>query len=290
MSYSQLRAFHNVALYGGFSRAAEKIALTQPALSEHVRRLEQDHDVLLFRREKKRVFLTDSGTRLFALTRQLFEVEQHIDDFLLENRSEIKGELRLIVDSATHISAFLVQFKTQYPDIFVSIKTSNTEDMVSELRAYNAEVAVGGRVEKSGDLKQLTLGSSALVAIAAKHYIPTTIKNLKFSQITSYPLVFREQGSKTRELIEQEAKRRNMSLSSVMEVEGREALRDIVASGAGIGFVSEAEFGNDNRLRRIPLSDCDLQMQESLVYLAQRGNLAIINRFVEFVAESLESS
>ena len=68
MRHSQLKAFHYVALHGGFSRAAEALFLTQPAISEQVRKLEQDHDVLLFHRERKRVQLTDAGERLFRLT------------------------------------------------------------------------------------------------------------------------------------------------------------------------------------------------------------------------------
>ncbi len=65
MRHSQLRAFHAVALHGGFSRAAEVVNQSQPALSDQVKRLEQDHDVLLFRREGRRVRLTESGEELF---------------------------------------------------------------------------------------------------------------------------------------------------------------------------------------------------------------------------------
>ncbi len=72
-----------------------------------------------------------------------------------------------------------------------------------------------------------------------------------------------------------------------MEVEGREAMRDIVGSGAGIGFVSDAEFGHDNRLIKIKISDTNLQMQESLIYLSQRGDIRIIQTFVDFVNSEL---
>ena len=73
MRYSQLKAFHHVALLGGFSRAAEALFLTQPAISEQVRKLEQEHDVLLFFRERKRIRLTEAGELLFRLTKQFFE-------------------------------------------------------------------------------------------------------------------------------------------------------------------------------------------------------------------------
>ena len=82
MRYSQLRAFHFVALKGGFSRAAAAMHITQPGVSEQVRKLEQDYDVLLFNRERKVIALTQAGEQLFLLTKQFFEIEQHIDEYL----------------------------------------------------------------------------------------------------------------------------------------------------------------------------------------------------------------
>ena len=289
MSYSQLKAFHSVALHGGFSRASEKVFLTQPALSEHVRRLEQDHDILLFRREKKRVYLTDAGNRLFDLTKRLFEVDGQIDEFLSNSRSAIEGELRIIVDSASHISEILGRFQTAYPKVFVSMRTSNTDDMIAQLRAYNTEIAIAGSIDASNDLVQIHLGSAPIIVIAANGYLPAEQQTIGFSELAKLPIVFREQGSKTRQLLEREAQRRKIRLAPAMEVEGREAMRDIVASGAGIGFISEAEFGNDNRLTGLSINDAELQMQESLLYLAQRSDLRIIRTFVDFVTEQLNT-
>lgn len=287
MSYSQLKAFHNVALYGGFSRASEQVFLTQPALSEHVRKLEQDHDVLLFRREKKRVYLTDAGTQLFILTKQFFEMEHRINDFLLENRSVVEGELRIIVDSASHISDTLGRFQVEYPNVFVSMRTSNTDDMITQLRSYNAELAIGGKTDVGRDFNRVELGSTPIIVIAAKGYFPKKKTSIEFSELAELPIVIREQGSKTRQLLEDEATRRKIKLNPVMEVEGREAMRDIVGSGAGIGFVSRAEFGNDDRLVQITIKDADLQMQETLFYLSQRADLRIIRTFVDFVTAEM---
>ena len=216
MSYSQLKAFHSVALHGGFSRAADKVFLTQPALSEHVRRLEQNHDILLFRREKKRVYLTEAGSRLFDLTKQLFEVEDQINDYLSDNRSAVEGELRITVDSASHIAEILGCFQTEYPNVFVSMRTSNTVDMISQLRAYNTEIAIGGNIDAGKDLVQIGLGSSPIVVIAALGLLPKDTTSLRFSALAKQPIVFREPGSKTRELIEQEAARRNIKLKACL--------------------------------------------------------------------------
>ena len=253
-----------------------------------MRRLEQDHDILLFRREKKRVYLTDAGNRLFDLTKRLFEIDGQINEFLSDSRSAVEGELRIIVDSASHISEILGRFQTAYPNVFVSMRSSNTEDMITQLRAYNTEIAIAGSIDASNDLVQIDLGSSPIIVIAANGYLASQQQTISFTELAKLPIVFREQGSKTRQLMEREASRRNIRLAPTMEVEGREAMRDIVASGAGIGFISKAEFGNDNRLTGLSIDDAELHMQESLLYLAQRSDLRIIRTFVDFVTAQLK--
>jgi len=71
VQYAQLRAFHAVAEYGGFSKAAQALSLTQPAVSDHVKRLEQDYGVKLFERGPRGVETTELGLRLFSVTRQM---------------------------------------------------------------------------------------------------------------------------------------------------------------------------------------------------------------------------
>ena len=87
MRYVQLRAFHYVAICGGFSRAAEALCLTQPAISDQVRKLEEEYDVILFNRHKKQVSLTRAGQQLLEITRRLFDVEKQALELLSESRA-----------------------------------------------------------------------------------------------------------------------------------------------------------------------------------------------------------
>lgn len=284
MRHSQLRAFHNVALYGGFSRAAEALFLTQPAVSEQVRKLEQDHDLLLFQRERKRVFLTEAGEALFRLTKQYFEVETQIEEYLTESRAALEGQLRIIADSAHHLTNYLGPFRSQYPNITITVRSGNTNDVLEELRAYNAEIGIVGSPSPGKDMAMLNLGSARIVAFAAHGLIPETKQCLSLTELQALPLVFREQGSKTRQKLEDEARQNGILLKPAIVAEGREAVRELVASGAGIGFVSQAEFGRDDRLRQIGLDGVDLQMGESMIYLAQREDVRVIRAFMDFVA------
>ncbi|WP_428674989.1 LysR substrate-binding domain-containing protein [Roseibium sp.] len=287
MSHSQLKAFHHVALLGGFSRAAEALCHTQPAISEQVRKLEQDHDVLLFHRERKRVHLTEAGEQLFRLTKQYFEIEQQIDEYLSETSAAVTGELRIIADSAHHVTEILTQFRKKYPNITVSLRVGNTREIVEELRAYNAEIGIAGSVDPGRDMETLSLGTTEIIGFAARGVLLASKHSLTLKELSELPLIFREEGSKTRAKLVEAAALQGIELKPAIVAEGREAVREVVASGAGIGFVSKAEFGHDDRLVQIGLSDADLTMSETLVHLSQRREVKVIRTFMDVARRTL---
>ena len=283
MRYSQLRAFHFVAVYGGFSRAAEAMFLTQPAISDQVRKLEQSSDVLLFSRTRKRVQLTEAGRQLLLLTKQLFEIEERIDDYLDEARAEVEGVLRIIAGSVDHFSAALADFRNEYPKVLVSLKSGNTNDVLNALRNYQVEIGVGGLFEKTRDVQSISLDKTPIVPFAARGMFPEDQKPLSLKELSKYPLVARETGSKTRELIQDYCQSIGVTLVPTIEAEGRETVREIVASGAGYGFVSRAEFGHDSRIVEIPLDKYDVFIDEKLHVLTQRKDLRVTRSFLASV-------
>lgn len=285
MRHSQLKAFHYVAMYQGFSKAARALLLSQPVISEHVRKLEQDYDVLLFVRDKKRVRLTNKGEELFLLTKRMFEVQEQIEEFMSQNRSELNGTLHIIVDSAYHLGEKISQFKERHPKVFISLKTGNTGEVFDKLRSYDADIGVVASLNPGRDMDQTDLGSSKIIAFAAKSMLPELKKSYTLKELSKMPLIFREEGSKTRQKIEEEAKKQNIKLVPTIEADGREAVREIVASGVGIGFVSQSEFGHDKRLVQIELEDIDVKMTEKLVFLKQRQDVRLILAFMRVASQ-----
>lgn len=280
MRHSQLRAFHHVALHGGFSRAAKALNQTQPSLSEQVKRLEQAHDVLLFHRTGRSLSLTETGAALLRLTRRYFETESEIGAFLSASRASVEGELRIIADSAHHLTRKLAAFRKAHPGVLVRLSTGNSESVLAALRNYEAEIGVIGQAETGPGIERVDLGSTPIVAMAPRGLVPKAERPLPLAALARWPLIFRENGSRTRAALERAARKAGIHLRPAMEVEGREAMREIVASGAGIGFVSLAEFGHDDRVEPIPLDIPGLAMQETLVYLAQRADMRMIRAFL----------
>ena len=280
MRYTQLRAFHHVALEGGFSRAAQALHQTQPSISDQVRRLEEAHDVLLFHREARQVRLTDAGEGLLRLTRPFFEAEERIAAYLEGSRAAIRGRLRIVADSAAHVTEAIGRFRGAHPEVAVTLQTGNSQEVLKRLRDYAAEIGVVGNLDAGADLDRVDLGRARVVAIAARGLIPALPAALDLADLARWPLVFREPGSRTRALLEAAAARAGLRLSPAIEVEGREAMREVVASGAGLGFLSEAEFGHDSRLHILPLRGAGLVMTETLVTLSARRDVPAIRAFL----------
>lgn len=287
MRYVQLRAFHHVAISGGFSKAAHALHLTQPAISDQVRKLEEEYDVALFSRRHRQIVLTPAGHRLLAVTHRLFGAEDEALELLQEERSLRTGTLRIVADSVHHVLDVLTAFRARYPGIQVTIARGNTGSIVDTLTGYDAEIGVLGELVDERPFAVLPLNVSPIIAFAAKAHPAATGASFSLQELAGWPLVMRERGSRTRQLLEQRATEQGVALRFAVEAEGREAVRAIVAAGGGIGFVSAAEFGEDDpQLTRITLEGPPLPMHEKLICLHERRNSKTIQAFFA-LAQSL---
>ncbi len=287
MRYVQLRAFHHVAVCGGFSRAAEALGLTQPAISDQVRKLEERYDVILFNRNKKQVTLTQTGQNLLTISRRFFEIEKQASELLSESLALRSGSMRIIADSAHHLVHILGRFRQKYPGIDVSVRSGNSEEVITKLYNYEADIGVLGEIPGGSDFETIRLNSTPLIAFAAKGQKVGKRRSILLADLLKQPLVLRERGSKTRQKLEEAASARGLSLKAAIEAEGREAVREIVATGAGVGIVSAAEFPQHTNLVAIQISDCEILMEEALICLRERASGKLVRAFLEIAqAES----
>ncbi len=283
MRHVQIRAFHYVATYGGFSLAAQALFLTQPAISDQVKKLEEEYDILLFSRQKKQISLTEHGHKLYEITKRLFEVENQALEFLSENKAFTTGTLRIIADSVHHILDPLQEFRKKFPRVKIEIKTGNSQDVISDLLSYDADIGVLGTIPKNPNIQVVKLGKSPIIAFTAKSNRLSKHKALSIQQLAKMPLVMRETGSKTRQKLEAAAKAEKVDLIPSIEAEGREAVQEIVSSGTGIGFVSQKEFLDSDHLLAIKIKGPPIEMEEVVINLKERSGGKLIRTFMAII-------
>jgi aminoethylphosphonate catabolism LysR family transcriptional regulator len=281
MYYYQLRAFHAVATYGGFSKAARQLNISQPAISDQVRKLEGWFNIRLFERKRRSVVPTELGFRLFELTKRMFELEKEAVELLSESEALRTGSLRIAADAPLHSVNLIGAFREAYPGISITLSTANADEVLARLFDFNADIAVLADVPENDQLQSLPLRTDPLVAFVNAAHIWAERKTITLAELCTEPMVMREKGSKTRLTLEKELEARDLSYEVALEAEGRATAREAVAVGIGVGVVSESEFGFDTRLRALALSDCDSLMTENLVCLKERAKLRAVAAFWE---------
>lgn len=276
MRYTQLKAFHAVAAQGGFSKAADKLALTQPAISDQIRKLEEAYGSELFLRRRGGTELTPFARKLYAVTERMFEAEAQALELLSHAKGLEEGSLSVGADAATHVLPLIRRFRERYPKIGLRLVAGNSAQLLGRLDRFEIDFAVIAGAPPQQDYHARLLRDDAISAFTAATHPFARRGEITFAEFVQQPVVLREEGSVTRNLLLDEAARRGLALANVMEIESREAAREAVASGLGIGIVSTAEIVPDARLHSLRFSDWEASMSEWLVCLASRADLLIM--------------
>lgn len=271
-----LRAFHAVAAHGGFVRAAARIGVSQPTLSEQVRALERAHGVLLFERHGRRTALTPLGERLYAISRRLVDLEAEAELCLTDAEQLGAGRLRVAADSPAYAMPLLAAIAERFPGIHTTLSTGNAGRVLSDLHAHRADIAYIANVEPDPRLLSWPLFRTSLVAVVAPGHSWERRGHISAEELAAVRLVTREPGSMTWRTFEGALAKTSLVLSDVLEVDSREAVLAAAAFGVGVGIVAEDELPTDTQLTGLRIDGLDLTITEHLVCLAERRDLTVV--------------
>ena len=258
---ARLKTFRVVAEQLSFTQAAERLFLTQPAVTLQIKGLEEELGLRLFDRTGQRIALTAAGQLLLRYADRLSDLSAEAEQALSALRGEIGG--RLVLGASTTIAQYLLprlagEFLAENPAVEFSTFTSNTAGVVSAL--LDNRIALGLIEGPSGrtDVKTESFIKDEIVLVAAPSNEWIDAGTLISPQaLGKVPLIVREHGSGTRQIIEdalEKAKVVRKTLRVAMELDSTEAIKSAVAAGLGVGFVSRwALAGVQTSLRIIPV-------------------------------------
>jgi len=299
MNHSQLKAFHAVATHGSFTAAAEKLHVSQPTVSDHVRALEERYQIRLFERNGRKVILTGLGHALLDVSRELYALENRAEDLLTAARGLLSGELRVAADSPYLIMPLLGEFHRRHPGIELSLSIGNATEVRHKLLARRCDIAVlpndrfevfsdpATEVPDNGLLYRKVLREDRILCVVNRAHRWSRRRSLKFEELQQQALVVRETGSNTRARFEYAMKDAGIEPASMLEVGSREAVREAVSAGLGVGVISQSELGHDSRLRPLKIQNRALRVVETLTCLNPARQLPIIDAFFDVARSSI---
>lgn len=275
LNLAHLRAFAAVAEHGGFSRAAIRLRVSQPAVSKAVRELERRLDIALVDRSGRRPRLTEAGLALFTRARELFGLEQIAEEELRAMRGVERGILR--VGASTTIATYLLppllaRFRAKHPGVTLRVASANTRAVARLLLDRRVDVALVEGPVTHARIAERPWRRDQLIVIAAADHALARRRRVPSASLAGEMFIERERGSGTREVAAQALANRRIVVRRAMELGSTEAIKQAVAAGLGLAIVSRAAAEDQLALGRIAeLHVSDFEIERTLTQLELRG-------------------
>lgn len=266
IDFKHLESFCRVAQRKSFSKAAQDLFLTQPTVSGHILSIERFLSLKLFDRTGKEVRLTPVGKIFFNFAQKILNSKRELFNALTEFTQGLKGEL--LVGASTIPGEYILpkiikNFKTQYPQFFISLKIGDTKEVVKFILDGEIEFGVTGGKLIHHEIRYERFVEDQIIAIAPSNYQFARKKRLPLEKIINEPWIIREEGSGTQMAIENILKRKGKSLKHfniIMEMGSTSSVKEGVKSGLGLAFISKKaveEELNSGLITRIEIEDIE---------------------------------
>jgi DNA-binding transcriptional LysR family regulator len=295
MADRRLQVFHAVAKHLSFTKAAEALFMTQPAVTFQIRQLEEYFDTRLFDRAQGRIMLTAAGAMALEYAEKILGLSAELDARLKEMGGQVGGPL--LIGASMTVAEFLLppvlgEFKTRFPQVLPRLFVANSEAVQARVAERTLDL---GFIEGESHLASLATDvccDDELRVVCAPSHPLARLQSVAPKALLEHAYVGREQGSGTREVIDSYLQKHGVapdSLQVVMELGSPEALKRLVATGLGFTVMSSVIAATEvklGQLAHVPLAP-RLVRQMAVVYPKERFHSRLVNEFVRFAKERL---
>lgn len=242
MNLHQLRVFCNVAELNSFSAAAEKLHMTQPAVTLQIKNLEAYYQLRFFERVGKKVLLTEDGKVLNNIAIRILDLDRHAEEVIADLKGLTKGTLRISASYSIadyYLPAALNEFHKKYPKIFVHVSTGNTSQVIEETLLHKNDLAFVAAHPRCDKIVEREFVRDVFVAIIPNEHRLAARESITLNDLNGEPLLLREAGSSERKLIDQAFSNQGITPFVIMESASTAAIVKMVTAGAGIGILDQ---------------------------------------------------
>jgi DNA-binding transcriptional LysR family regulator len=296
MNLNHLRVFASVAEQGSLTRAARSLQVSQPAVSKQLGDLEHDLGTTLVDRLPRGVRLTAAGELLFAHAKRILHAEQAAEAEL-RDLAEL-GRGRLAIGASTTIGGYFVpslfgELHRAHPGVQLELRIANTSDIQAAVLDNRLDLGLTEGLMHSDALSVEPFATDELIAIAAPGHAALGRSLLDARALSSLPLLMREAGSGSRDVVEAAFAKLGLRVTPVMALGSTEALKNAVLHGLGVALVSRLTVEHELRTGRLAeLKVSDLHIRRDLHRVSLRGKRLspAANAFIALAQRRLQTT
>jgi DNA-binding transcriptional LysR family regulator len=297
MADRRLQVFHTVAKLLSFTKAAETLHMTQPAVTFQVRQLEEHFNTRLFDRTHNRISLTEAGKRVFEYSDRIFELYSEMESAVREMTGDVSGIL--MIGASTTIAEYMLpallgDFKKKYPDVNVQLKVSNSDGIVHMVENNAIDLGVVESPVMNKNLVVEMCRMDQLVAAVCPQHPLAEKDSVTINELLEYPYICREEGSGTREVIGDYMTAQGVNAGQVnltMELGSPESIKGAVEAGMGVSIISYATVQKELKLGTLVSLTLNpaLERPFSFVHQKQKFRHRAMDELLEFARSYCKS-
>jgi len=292
MNFGHLAVFHAVAIEGSVSKGAERLLVSQPAISKQLKDFERKMGTPLFDRLPRGMRLTEAGALLARYAQRLFAIADEAERMMGELRGLRHG--RLSVGASTTIGVYLlpeifVRFRQVYPGVELNLEIANSEGVQDRLRRGVIDIGLTEIPAEGEDFNSTVFMEDELVAVAPVGHALAQRRSVTPEALCREPFVVRETGSATKSLAERALAERGLTVRPTMSLGNTEAIKRAVASGVGVAIISHLAIGLELRAKRlVKVRVSNLRIRRPLYRISLRGSneRRAVQAFIQMVDEA----
>jgi len=253
LTLRQLQCFSAVARNLSFTRAAEALHLTQPAVSMQIRQLEHQTGISLTEQIGKKIYLTDAGEEVFRYARSILQQVDEMDDVLNKMKGLAGGQLRIAAISSANYFApkLLGVFHQRFPDVGVSMDVTRQQSVLNQVADNEVDMAIMGQPPEEMKVDAIPFMDNPLVIIAPPDHRLAKMKSVALRQMEKETFLTREPGSGTRGAMHRFFKQHKVKLATGMEMGSLEGIKQSVQAGLGLGLVPKGAIEIELQLKKL---------------------------------------
>jgi aminoethylphosphonate catabolism LysR family transcriptional regulator len=289
MTLTQIRSFLSVVQHGGFTAAARALSTSQTTITSQIQALELEHGVELFHRRGRRVELSAVGLDFLPIARRIIGLENDAQSLLHDSSTLRHGSLRIGAVGPFHVTEMIEAYHKMQPEMHLSVTLGNSEHVLRDLDEYVCDVGVIASVFADERYYMQPYASYPVIAFVNVNHPFARRESVTLEDLGSVSLLMREPGSTTRRALEDALGEIGITARTAMEIGSREALREAVARGLGVGTVSQSEYVPDERLRPIPIAGAPVSTHIHVCCLRERRDSLLVSSFFSAVERCRKS-
>lgn len=292
LTFRQLQVFKSVYELSSYSRAGDMLGLSQPAVSNQIRQLEQTIGQPLFEYVGRQLYSTAIAKRLAECTFSVFNEVQRFQNDLAAETGLISGELKLVaVSAAQYIVPYLLRaYSDLNPDVTISLEVVNREKAIERLEKNRDELTIMGMVPNDKPMLSIPFLGNKLIAVAPKGHSLLQEEEVTLSMFLEQTLLLREVGSGSRLTLELHCQKQRVRFQNKMVLGSNDAIKHAVLAGLGVAvlprlaIISELKLGS---LVELPIKDFPLRRSWCLVSPQGQHPTPTMRSFIDYVQQNI---